>query len=408
MTLAELRQKAAAIAMKMRSLHKEIGDKAWSDEQRSKWDQLQADHSNVEQQIQREEQMRGLDQKYADDNQEERKTPEGEDRSGGQNTDELHTRAFNGFMRRGFADLTQEERQALKEVRAQTVGTDADGGYTVPTQFLNKIVERMKAYGGIASVAQVLNTQNGQDIQWATSDGTNDMGSIVGEGGEATEKDVSFGQATLGAIKLTSGVIKASNELLQDTAVDLEAFLSGRIARRIGRKEAQLIVQGSGLGTPKQNKGLASSVTLSQTAAAAAAISYTDLINLKHKVDPAYRNGPKVRYAFNDGTFKAVKLLKDLQGRPLWLPAIHGVAPSTIDGDQFVIDQAIADLGASAKSAYYGDFDALILRRVAYMTLKRLVEKYAEYDMTGFVAFHRFDTCLEDTAAIAVLENAAS
>ncbi|WP_265087764.1 hypothetical protein [Klebsiella quasipneumoniae] len=29
---------------------------------------------------------------------------------------------------------------------------------------LNKIVDAMKAYGGIASVAQILNTSNGQDI----------------------------------------------------------------------------------------------------------------------------------------------------------------------------------------------------------------------------------------------------
>ncbi len=38
------------------------------------------------------------------------------------------------------------------------------------------------------------------------------------------------------------------------------------------------------------------------------------------------------------------------------------------------------------------------------MTLKRLVERYAEYDQTAFLAFHRFDCVLEDTAAIKALQ----
>ena len=37
------------------------------------------------------------------------------------------------------------------------------------------------------------------------------------------------------------------------------------------------------------------------------------------------------------------------------------------------------------------------------MTLKRLVERYAEFDQTGFLAFHRFDCVLEDTGAIKAL-----
>ncbi len=37
------------------------------------------------------------------------------------------------------------------------------------------------------------------------------------------------------------------------------------------------------------------------------------------------------------------------------------------------------------------------------MILKRLVERYAEFDQTGFLAFHRFDCILEDTSAIKAL-----
>ena len=55
------------------------------------------------------------------------------------------------------------------------------------------------------------------------------------------------------------------------------------------------------------------------------------------------------------------------------------------------------------KFMFCGDFDRFIIRRVRYMILKRLVERYAEFDQTGFLAFHRFDCILEDTSAIKAL-----
>ncbi|ENC8743594.1 phage major capsid protein, partial [Escherichia coli] len=48
-------------------------------------------------------------------------------------------------------------------------------------------------------------------------------------------------------------------------------------------------------------------------------------------------------------------------------------------------------------------FNRFIIRRVTYMELKRLVERYAEFDQVAFLAFHRFDCVLEDVAAIKAL-----
>lgn len=78
-------------------------------------------------------------------------------------------------------------------------------------------------------------------------------------------------------------------------------------------------------------------------------------------------------------------------------------SPATVLGIPYVIDQAIDNAAASKKFIYLGDFNRFVVRRVAYMTLKRLVERYAEYDQTAFLAFHRFDCVLEDTAAIKAL-----
>lgn len=399
MKLHELKQKRNTIATDMRAQHDKIGETAWTEEQRTNWQKAKSELDSLDAHIQREEELRSIDQLYVDDQEQEQRAnklnnPEIEQ-------GERRTAAFDKFMRQGLGEMSSEEKQALRELRAQGTAPDEKGGYTVPTQMLNKVLEQMKAYGGIANVSQILSTSTGQDISWATSDGTNEEGELLGENSAAGEEDIEFGGETLGAKKLSSKIIRVSNELLQDSGIDMQAYIAGRISQRIGRGEAKYLIKGTGKGSPLQPKGLEASVT--KTVDAAIKFSWKDMNALKHAIDPAYRNGPSFRWAFNDGTLKVITEMEDGQGRPLWLPEIAGVAPSTILGVQYVIDQAIAEMAAGQKFIFCGDFNRFIVRRVSYMTLKRLIERYAEYDQTAFLAFHRFDCLLEDTSAIKAL-----
>ncbi|EJP2516131.1 phage major capsid protein [Salmonella enterica] len=397
MKLHELKQKRNTIATDMRALNEKIGDNPWTEEQRTEWNKAKSELEGLDERIAREEELRDMDQKYIDDNSDEQRNNLGKDSS------KKRGQIFDKWMRHGASELTSEERKALRELRAQGVAPDEKGGYTVPDTFLAKVVEQMKAYGGIASVAQILTTSDGRTMEWATADGTAEMGVLLGENEEAGEEDTEFGMDSLGALKMTSKIIRVSNELLQDSAIDMEAYLARRIAERIGRGEARYLIQGTGAGTPKQPKGLAVSVTGTTQTAAATAVKWQEILALKHSIDPAYRRGPKFRLAFNDNTLKLISEMEDGQGRPLWLPDIVGVAPASVLNVPYVIDQEIDDIGAGKKFMFCGDFNRFIIRRVRYMILKRLVERYAEYDQTGFLAFHRFDCILEDTSAIKAL-----
>ena len=402
--LHELQEKRRNIAAQMRTLHDKIGDNAWTDEQRTEWNKMKTDLDAVDASIAREDELRSMDEKLV----KEQEAAEAEKRAkkDGEKTlsvDERRGQAFNAFLRNGLTNLTPEERQALNEMRAQSVGVNDHGGYTVPKEMQARIVEQMKAYGGIASVAQILTTSDGRTIEWITADGTTEEGELIGENTAATEADTLFGIANLGAKKLSSKIIRVSNELLQDSAINIESYLADRIAQRIGRAEAKYLIQGTGAGTPAQPKGLAASVTGTTQAKTAGKVDWLDVNALLHSLDPAYRNVGNSRLAFNDNTLKLLKEMVDGQNRPLWLPDVAGVAPSTILGKQYVIDQGIADIAKDAKFLYFGDFNRFVVRRVAYMTLKRLVERYAEFDQTAFLAFHRFDCVLEDTSAIKAL-----
>ena len=406
MTLAELKQKRAKIAAEMRSLNDNIGEVAWNDEQRSRWDAMRADLKKLDEQIEREEELRSAEQRYVESNADDlarQARQAAAAATGGTPDDERRAAAFGRFLREGLGELSAEERRALQELRAQSAGVPDKGGYTVPRTFLAKVVEQLVTYGGMASVMQNLTTDGGEPIDWPVALGVAEEGELLGEGEATGEDDIDFGIGTLGAHKLSSKVVRVSEELLSDSSVDIEAFLAGRIAARIGRAESRLVVQGTGDGKPQQPQGLAASVTLTKSTANAAKLTWQEVNTLIHAVDPAYRNAPMYRLAFNDQTLKVLEELVDGNGRPLWLPGLESSAPPTILKRQYVIDQAIDDIGAGKKFMYGGDFNQFILRRVRSMAIKRLVERYAEYGQVGFLAFHRFGCVLQDTSAIAAL-----
>ncbi|WP_412497285.1 phage major capsid protein [Vibrio fluvialis] len=394
----EMKKKRDTIAKQMRAMNDKAKEekRAFTDDESTQWRGMTTEMESLDAQIEREDQLRAQDERFVRDNANEL-----ERREDG-SPEQRQEQAFTNYLRHGFNELSGEEKEQLRALGAATGST---GGFTVPKSFVNRVVESMAAYGGIANVCQVITTQDGRAMPWAVSDGRTEIGEMLGENQEAGKADPNFAQLELGVKKGSSKIVLVSNELLQDSAIDVDAFVARRIAQRLGRLEASQIVSGDGTGN--NINGLNNQVKLLSQAAAQNGVSYADLITLKHKVDPAYRNGPKARWAFNDDTFKGFKLMNDANGRPLWLPAISGVAPATIDGDEYTIDQGIASAGAGNKSVFYGDWMSVILRRVAYMNLRRLTERYAEFDQMGFIGFHRFDCLLEDVAAIAALEHSA-
>lgn len=403
MTLKELMQQRAALAAEMRSLHDSVGEGAMTGEQRSKWEEMRGKLATLDDSIKREQEMRDLDQSFVEENEEQLRGQQQRD-NGNRSEDEQRAAAFDAFVRRGLGELSPEERQVLNEMRAQSAAQGDKGGYTVPTTLLNKVFEKMKAYGGLASVAQLLMTDSGNVIEWATSDGTEEEGELIGESQQATEGDVTFGTASLGAHKLSSKIIRVPNELLSDSGIDMEAYLAGRIASRLGRGEARYLVKGTGAGNPVQPTGLDAATSVGKVTANAAALTWQEINALIHSIDPAYRAAPKFRLAFNDSTLQLIEEMVDGNNRPLWLPGIDAERPATILKQQYVVDQAIDSIGASKKFMFAGDFEHFIVRRVRYMALKRLVERYADFDQTGFLAFHRFGCVLQDAAAIKALQ----
>jgi|SRR5579864_3747467 len=288
------------------------------------------------------------------------------------------------------------------------IGTYTGLGFFVPTGFRDAIEQATKYFAPLldGSVITVMDTATGQPLPMPTSNDTTQAATIVGEGAPVSEQDVTASQINFGAYKFTSGLVKASLELIQDSAFDLESWLVGLFAIRWGRGLENFLTNGTGSSQPTGLlTAIAASGAVPVVAAGSAAnsggsetgansVGYQDLVNLEHSVDPTYRRGAK--YMFHDQTLSSIKKILDKFGRPLWVPGVAANDPDRILGYEYVINQSMPQIAASNVTVAFGDMKKYIARRVKDLTVMKLVERYAELGQVGFVSFARLDANLLD------------
>jgi HK97 family phage major capsid protein len=182
--------------------------------------------------------------------------------------------------------------------------------------------------------------------------------------------------------------------MLQDSAFDIESWLSRALAMRLGRAINAHFTNGSGGGTQPEGviTGAQSYGTTATGAGNVTGVTYDNLVNLIHSVDPSYRDNAE--WMFHDSTLRAIKQLKDGQQRPLWQQDMALGERPTILGYPYVINQDVPVMAASAKSILFGDFSYYLIRDVQDIRLLRLDERYADFLQTGFLAFLRTDGLL--------------
>lgn len=299
-------------------------------------------------------------------------------------------------LRRKHLDINLSDTRSYRHMRAEhrtalSAIDGTSGGTTVRNEFVSNFERAMLAYGGMRDVAEVIRTQTGAELTWPTVDDTSNEGHIVGENTTVTDTGVTTGARTWSAYKFTSDLIKVPQELLEDSAFDLVSVIGEFCGERIGRGSNRKYTVGTGSGQPS---GIVTSATSGVTAASATAVAADELISLIHSVDPAYRLGS--RFMFNDSTLLAIRKLKDGNGKYLFQDNPQLGQPDLIHGYPYTINQHVASIATGAKAILFGQFSKYKIRDVSTLRMRRLVERFADTDQEGFVAFFRTDGGLLD------------
>ncbi len=403
----ELLEKRGRIIDKQESLLQQASDEGreLNDDEQKRFDNMEDEYSKITKQI---ENTRKLDEKKksveerAAEKAQKLSFEEGEKRTKDEvlEKEEKRSNAFKKYLAYGENNMDAEERQLLNELRAQST-TDAAGGFTVPEGFSNEIESGLLAYGGMFEAARIFQTESGNDLPWPTENNTSQKGEILSENTQVNEQDLVFASTTLESYMYSSKLIRVSLQLLQDTAFDMEAFVGGKLAERLGRILNEHFTTGTGTGQPN---GVVTASSAGVTTNSTTAFTFEEILDLKHSVDPAYR-GPNARFMMSDSTLAAIKKLSvgSSDARPLWQPSFVVGEPDRIDGSLYTVNQDMADSG-TAENIFmlYGDFSKYIIRDVLGTQIMVLRERYADYHQLGILGFSRYDGDLIDAGAGAV------
>lgn len=282
---------------------------------------------------------------------------------------------------------------------ALQIGTDSEGGYLIPDEFERTLLAGLEENNIFRTLANIIQTTSGdRKIPIVASHGS---AAWVDEEGAYSESDDAFAQITLGAYKLGT-MMKVSDELLNDSVFDLENYLSGEFARRIGNAEEDAFINGDGVGKPTGILAAKGGGEIGVTTSSGTAFTADDLINLYHSLLTPYRK--KAVWLMNDSTVQFIRKLKDSNGQYLWQPSLVAGTPNTILGCPVMVSRYMPEIGAGNKAVAFGDFSYFWIADRQGRSFMRLNELFAAHGQVGFRGSQRVDGKLILPEAIKVMQ----
>ena len=386
--LIDMQQKRGNLAAQMRNLVDNVDTaKGMTADQEQQWNAMNDDLNALDKSIGQIEQMEAIESRL--ESFEPANRPEPENRG---NVNPLGSADYmNGFEQYVRDGINSDIKAAL------TIGTDADGGYTVPESWASQLIDKLADNVVMRQLCTVTSTTSTQNLPLVS-----DYGSAgwLDEGAAYPESDIQFGSGVLQAWKL-GRIMKVSEELLQDSGVSLESEIARIFGSTFGTAEEAAFVAGDGTKKPT---GITVTAQVGKTAAAAAAITYDEIIDLVHSVREVYRRGGT--FLMKDSTAALLRKLKSTDGVPLWQPSLQAGQPDMFLGYSARTSEAMPAATTGNKSIAFGDFKQYRIADRGGIAMQRLNELYAGTGHVGFRMRKRTDGKLLVAEAVKTLTQA--
>lgn len=270
-------------------------------------------------------------------------------------------------------------------------GVDADGGYLVPEEYDNRLIQALTDGNIMRQLAHTITTSGEHKINIAA---TKPAAAWIEEGGALQFSDATFSQILLDAHKLHVA-IKVTEELLYDNAFNLESYIIEQFGKALANAEEDAFLNGTGTGQPL---GLFAETGGGQVAESlTAALKADDLFNLVYALKRPYRKNAS--FIMNDRTIAIIRKFKDSNGAYIWQPSYQAGEPDKVLGysvytSQFAPEDAIA----------FGDYKYYNIGDRGTRSFKQLTELFAGNGMIGYVAKERVDGKLILPEAVQILK----
>ena len=245
-------------------------------------------------------------------------------------------------------------------------------------------------------LADVITTNGKVSVPVYGEDATNYINAdYVDEGTDLTDNigkftSIDLSGYVLGALSLVS------KKLISNTDFDIVSFVVRKIAESLAEKLEKEFV----LGTTNKITGI-TSTTKTVTTAASTAITYDELVSLKHSLKQRFRS--KGVWIMNPTTYTTICKLKDSNGHPYFKEDEYMIL-----GNKVMESDSMPEIAAGAKSIVFADLTGYTIKATKSVEVQVLIEKYATKYMVGVVGYGEFDGKITDTKKIAALVQKAS
>lgn len=375
MRLKALTEKRSELVSKMNSLVStaDTENRALTEEETAAFDAAEKEVKALDETISREERARGLviSDKSA--------VP-------AQSTADQEERAFANYI------LGRAQEQRAGEIQL----TQGANGAIVPVSIANRIVKAVRDKVPFLQLADVVNTNGKLSVPvYTETEATKINADYVDEGTDLTDN---VGKFT--SIDLTGYVIGAlaliSNKLKDNTDLDVVGFIVGQVSDAIATKlEGEFIN-----GTAGKITGILSAEK-SITAASATAVTYDELVSLKHSLKQRFRGN--ARFIMAPETYTAICKLKDNNGIPYFKEDEYKIL-----GLPVIESDSMPAMKAGSKAIVCADLTGYTIKMTKAVEIQILREKFATKNMLGVLAFGEYDGKITDGKKIAVLTMKAS
>ncbi len=260
-------------------------------------------------------------------------------------------RVFCKALASGFAPSAIKDHLTADEFKLLQLGSDVQGGYLAPHEYVNEILKDVVQYSPIRTVARIRSTTR-PVVSFPKRTQTAAAAWVSETGNRAETQTPTFGMENIPTHEMY-GMAKATRQDLEDSVFDLQAFLQAEMSEQFGVTEGAAFVNGTSVGQPE---GIMTNSSIGTVNTGVAAdITADSLIDLYYEPKEQYLNTST--WCMNRSTMKTVRKLKDGEGNYLWAPGIRTDArPATLLDRPYIIAPDMPSIGASTYPIIFGDF----------------------------------------------------
>jgi HK97 family phage major capsid protein len=273
----------------------------------------------------------------------------------------------------------------MEDSKTLVEGIPGLGGYLVPDEYSNKIIDLVLQYSAIRPLCTIVPMagktinipveSSGQTAYW------------IDENGQKTASNMAFTQLTINAYKLCA-LQKITDELLADANPAIDNLIMNMMAKVIANAEDRAFLGGTG-GPGDPIVGIKNTVGVNLVPAGAL-LTFDDVFDA---IGAAENHGAtNISMVYSPRDHKTMRKLKGVDGQYLWAPAAEK-NPPTIDGRPLYRDGNIpTNLGVGLNESYaiVGDFSWVYIGdRSGLVITAGLDGEDFSYDRTTYRAVKR-------------------